>query len=399
MKRILLFSDIPPCENYSGGLVLKQLYDFLPGNMIRGVIVMDPSLDPVIPEKYHSIDLQIINKPRDNWGKKFKFKIFRQAFSLLMEIYNSLFQEQMIIKKVLDIIEDYKPDAIWIIIEGHSIIRMEEKLSRKTKILIYSLVWDPPGWWLRENKVNYFTSKQTIKRFQKLLILSKKTGTASWALSEEYEHLGADTIPLVASLDTSYLLQPAKKPHEREEFIITIAGQIYANTEWESLLKALAQMNWQFQEKPIKIRILSRYAVLWTNGFSNIEFLGWRTQEETISILSDSDILFCPYWFSEEFYEEARLSYPSKLTSYFASGRPVLFLGPEYSSPASLIKKFKVGLGCYSLNTTDIIEAISRLLSDFCLYSNIASNAHKFFQDYLSNQKLRTDFYDFLDLN
>lgn len=398
MKKILLFSDIPPCVNYSGGLVLKTLCSFLPEGSLQSVIVMNPALNPDIPADLNWIPTTIIDKPRDNWGSISKRKYISQPISIAMEAYNSLTVEKEIIRKTVDVAQSFQPDALWLIVEGHAIIRMESQIAKALNIPVYSLVWDPPGWWLRENHVNRFTAHNTLQRFENLLRSSKNTATASWALAEKYREFGASTIPIVASLDQNLAYEPSECPHNRDEFIITVAGQIYATSEWESLLVALSTLNWKLNGKKVILRVLSRYATMWANSAANIEFLGWRSQEETISILADSDILFCPYWFDPQFASEAQLSYPSKMTSYFAAGRPVFFLGPAYSSPAALIEAHGIGVGCYSLDQSQIITSLTRLAEDANLYSTVAKKAHQFFLENLTTQVLRERFSQFLDL-
>ncbi len=219
-------------------------------------------------------------------------------------------------------------------------------------------------------------------------------------MTDKYRELGANTTTIAASIDRELVQKPAKSPHlEREDFIIAIAGQIYATSEWETLILALNTLNWKIAGKKAKIRILSRYAAMWANTSTNIEYLGWRSQSETIALLADSDILFCPYWFSPDFAVEARLSYPSKLTSYFAAGRPVLFLGPSYSSPAKLIEKHKIGFGCYSLNIVDVVDAINKIALDQDLYSTMTMNANKFVLAQLTTDVMEEGFKDFLDFD
>lgn len=398
MKKVLLFTDIPPCINYSGGLVLKQLCSFLPEGSLSSVVVMNPQLNPDIPEELDSINMHCIDKPRDNWGTLSRRRLIGELASIVMESYNSIVVEKKIIDQTVEIAKEFGADALWCIVEGHTIIRMEHQIAKRLNIPLYSLVWDPPGWWLRENRVNRFSAKGTLRRFEELLRNSRATATASWALADKYREIGANTIPLVASLDDSMAYAPSSGPHEREEFIITMAGQIYATTEWESLLLALSDMNWRVNGRKVIVRVLSRYATMWANSATNIEFLGWRPQNETLALLAESDILFCPYWFNPDFASEAQLSYPSKLTSYFASGRPTLFLGPDYSSPAGLIEKYKVGLGCYSLNRSDIVDSITRLAEDQEIYHSITDSAHTFFCKNLTNDVLRSKFYEFLEL-
>ncbi len=68
---ILLFSDIPPCTNYTAGIVLNIMCDFLleAGHRVSCFTVMDKSLDAKIPEdKLARMSFANVDKPRENWG-------------------------------------------------------------------------------------------------------------------------------------------------------------------------------------------------------------------------------------------------------------------------------------------------------------------------------------------
>ena len=69
--KILFLTDIPPCKNYTAGLVINSWCDFLleEGHEICCALVQDQSLNPDIPsDKINKIKFLEIQKPRENWG-------------------------------------------------------------------------------------------------------------------------------------------------------------------------------------------------------------------------------------------------------------------------------------------------------------------------------------------
>jgi glycosyltransferase involved in cell wall biosynthesis len=58
----------------------------------------------------------------------------------------------------------------------------------------------------------------------------------------------------------------------------------------------------------------------------------WVSQDELPSVLSKADILFLPFSFSSNAKHTVETAFPSKTADYLASGRPILVLGPRYSS-------------------------------------------------------------------
>lgn len=251
---------------------------------------------------------------------------------------------------------------------------------------------------MRANKVHPTISQQILDEFGETLRASASTGTASWAMAKEYGKLyGAKTTPFLPSLPPELAVLPADAPSPGPYFSIGMAGQMYAQNEWNALIQALTNVDWQIAGRRVRIKLLGRWFGLGSNGKMFVEVLGWHSQEETIKVLSEVDILYCPYWFDPIFYEEARLSFPSKLTTYLATGRPVLFHGPEYASPAVFLSKRSAGEFCYSLETDAIIASLTKLAEDEGFYKQVAQNGTKAFTECLTMPVLRGSFLEFLN--
>jgi len=59
---------------------------------------------------------------------------------------------------------------------------------------------------------------------------------------------------------------------------------------------------------------------------------GWVSQSELPTVLANADILFLPYSFSPGARKAVETAFPSKIADYLAAGKPILVLGPKYSS-------------------------------------------------------------------
>ena len=101
----------------------------------------------------------------------------------------------------------------------------------------------------------------------------------------------------------------------------------------------------------------------------HIEYLGWRSVEETVELMSQVDVTYLPYWFDKAYGLSVRLCFPNRLATYLAAGRPVLFHGPEDSSPARFLRRFPAGLCCHSLEEAKIIDSLRRLIIDREFYA------------------------------
>jgi glycosyltransferase involved in cell wall biosynthesis len=175
-----------------------------------------------------------------------------------------------------------------------------------------------------------------------------------------------------------------------------MAGQFYAQTEWECLLEALNESNWKIAGKRIRIRVMGSAFKVFTQSRSNFEYLGWLSQEETIQRLSESDLLYLPYWFSEDYYEESCNSFPSKLVTYFAAGRPVFCHAPAYASPTKYIKAHDAGFLCESLQKSIIINKLEAAIQDKNAYSHFAANGNSCFMKDFTLERMKFTFMSFL---
>ncbi|MFU7502743.1 MAG: glycosyltransferase [Candidatus Tisiphia sp.] len=285
--------------------------------------------------------------------------------------------------------------------EGQTIIRLAKPLSCKLALPLFTQVWDPLEWWLRENNIDAYTRRRLLAEFDEVIKHSKSCASASWAMSKTYSHkYGVRSIPVIASLPNKFAKIPATKPHEnRNEFIIAIAGQLYAQDAWQCLINTLNQVNWSIAERRIRLRVLGAYFQVYTQSPTNFEYLGWQSQEETINFLEDSDILYMPYWFSEEYRLEATNSFPGKLVSYFAAGRPVFCHTPYYASPTRYIAKHNAGILCTSMDSLVVLQKLEHAILNTTSYAIVTKNATACFLMDFTLEHMQKTFFEFLGLD
>jgi glycosyltransferase involved in cell wall biosynthesis len=70
----------------------------------------------------------------------------------------------------------------------------------------------------------------------------------------------------------------------------------------------------------------------WPWNHPSIRVHGWVSQADLQVILADGDILFLPFSFSEAAKFSVESGFPSKTADYLASGKPILVVGPPYST-------------------------------------------------------------------
>lgn len=394
--KVLLLCDIPPSTNFTGGIMLAQLAAMLPpGSIACYCVINRVAVNAEIPDHLAGMKIEYHDKPRERWNV---FDGLRgTALSLAMETLIEAVWIPMIARKAVRFGREFGAEMVWCVLQGQTMIRLAAPVAAGLGVPLYTHAWDPPDWWMRANKVDRRSARRVLDKFGETLRASTRFAAASQAMADAYRGAyGVDTVPVMPSLDEALILPPARRPTEGGELRIGMAGQTYATREWDALLAALDAVDWKISGRDVRLRLLGSYGQIRATGKSFIEYLGWRPQGEAIRLLAECDVLYCPYWFDREFEVEARLSFPGKLSTYFAAGRPVLVHGPEYASPARFAAEHGAGVCCHSLEPGEIVRVLADLLADEARYGRLTSSGGEALRKYFTMDRMRASFHRFL---
>lgn len=390
--KILLLTDIPPCTNYTAGIVIQQLCDFLveEGHSIACFNLITASLTPDIPTSTLTYMPYLrYDKPSEDWGHR-----YGKIGSLICNNYIAIIDLPRIAKKVMHFANKENVELIWSIVQGQSMIKLVRKVASNTGLPYTVQVWDSPEWWLSEYRFDKYTTKSVMKEFGYLLKNSKTCLVASWPMAEEYGKIyGAHCIPVIPGLDDSVNVIQESKEKANSDFIIGFSGQLYAIDEFNVLISALKKLDWKHNGKNIKCVLYGAKFNMSYDFPVNIQIRGWLKQDDLLNELASTDLLYCPYWFSEQFEKIARLSFPSKLTSYLKTKIPVLVHAPDYSSSSRFIKDNAAGYLCNSNKIDDLVKIICEIIDD--PNRNIIGNyGYEAFKKYLTFKTMKKSFFD-----
>jgi glycosyltransferase involved in cell wall biosynthesis len=376
--------------------MLAQLVEMLPpGSVACFCVINRPAVNPVIPASLSAMRIQYQDKPRERWnvfgGRR------GAALSLAMETLIETVRIPMIARQAVRFGREFGADLVWCVLQGQTMIRLALPVAAGLGVPLHSHAWDPPNWWMRANNVDPRSARRVLDGFGAVLRGSRRFAAASQAMADSYHAAhGVPAIAVMPSLDESLIRPPAQRLTQGEEFRIGMAGQTYAMQEWDALLAALDSVDWTIAGRKVRIRLLGSYGAIRSSAKSFIEYLGWRPQKEAIERLAECDLLYCPYWFDPAFEVEARLSFPGKLSTYLAAGRPVLVHGPEYASPARFVATHDAGVCCHSLEAHDIIHALSELIADAARYARLTRNGNDVLRKLFTMKTMRSNFHEFL---
>ncbi len=396
---IALITDIPPCDNYTAGLVLQKQVNFLldeagGGYSLSLILVSDPSLKPKIdPNTFSKIrNVLRIHKPREDYGQQ------GVAKSLIYNTFNRICTCKEIGNKITKFIEDKNIDLLWFVVQGQTMIILSELISKSSRKKYIVQVWDHPSWWLNENKFDSFSRRAVLRSFKSLLVNSNCAIAASDQMAACFvsEYKVANSIAVMPSLNKCNY---EKREKSKTKFNIVFTGQLYCPTEFLSFIKALDLINWTIDGRQVCLDIYSPYfdhSLIENVSSNKIVLHNWTPQAEVLKIVSNADLCYCPYRFDGAWSLIAKYSFPAKLTTYLSTGSCVFIHAPQNSSIYTFLSQDEDGSDvpggvlCSSIESNIIASQLLQLNKNV-----LSSIGRKGFQRYLkrlTDDRMKNDF-------
>ncbi|WP_157091525.1 hypothetical protein [Methylobacterium nodulans] len=353
-------------------------------------VLQNPHLTPHVPPHYaERVPIKVIAKPNELYyppDDEVRQKERAVADTVIPELTSEL----------IAFAYEVGAEEIWIVLEGQTLIRVAHRLLATSDFPLRVQVMDPPGWWLRAHNVDPETSTEAVGQFNDVLRGARSCAATSWAMCAAYHReFGVRAVPVVPAVDPALALPPAEAPQPRS-IRIGFAGQPYAWEEFNALVRAMAKLRWNTWWSAVELHVFADRLPPVESGQEVIVKRPWLPQAQLISELAQLDLLYCPYWFSEEYREEANLCFPSKLSTYLATGRPVLLHSRADSSPGRFLRAGSAAFFCFRTESGAMHDLIEQAVGHSDRYAEIAHNGRALFDQYLSMPQLRKTFQEFL---
>jgi glycosyltransferase involved in cell wall biosynthesis len=399
--RVMLLGDMPPCRNFTAGLVLEQLLPCFASHELSAAVVVDPSLDPQPRDLIPEDRILRLTKPRESrkeWLRR--PKVLGEFSARMFELGQAKKVRELLLPQIVAFGKNFGVEKIWLTLQGQTMVRLARPVADALGVPMCAQIWDPFGWWLRANRIDRRSSKELTLEFDKVILRCESVAAASWSMADRYkEKYGVRAIPVIPGISDDLIKHPLASGDNDGDFVIGMAGQLYAMAEWKRLLEALSLLKWRVGNRNVRIRIFGKHFDMHTSERVNCEFLGWRDQSEVVQLLSNSDLNFIPYWFDQAFREETENSFPSKMSTYCAAAKPVLVHAPSYATPTSFVQKHDIGYVVTNPSAAELAQTISEALSNLEERKRKAVKAAACFTNYLSTSCMRRSFKDFLGLD
>jgi len=388
---ILLISDIPPGTEYPAGLFLYEACKALAPVSISGVFITHPKFTASLsPADLFSGRHLVLSRPREQLPVCERSALLKKlSYGMLMKL-----NEPRIERLVLETVEFARktsPDLLWGVMAGQTQLRVIPRVAEELGIDLVTLVLDPPEYELQARGADSASRRTLTGLFARTLKRSNCCVTVSLPMAEHLaRQYGVCTEVCYPGLPESLALPPRSEFSQSGRLIIGICGRIYALDAWRVLLESLAACQWNIAGRTVEIHVMSRHGIPNDPGEPRVRNLGWSDQAETVRRLSDCDILYCPYWLDPRMETVTRFSFPSKLTTYLASGRPVLFHGPAFSSVWEFLNASgRCGLCTDSTEPAGLAAALEELAVREDLRMRLATAGSNLFRARLTDGQFR----------
>ncbi len=251
-------------------------------------------------------------------------------------------------------------NPVWIIADSAAVIDCLYYAWCRRNFPFRLQVWDDVRHLTSLKHLDRFSANRVFQRFQCLLRNACDVAVIGEQMASEYLSLGAKHCRVIRhGLPNAVQIAELRQPSET--FRIGFCGSAYASDAWKTLLRALDNLRWSFLSRPVELWVVGSDVNFSAGCPTNARFWGRRSVDETTQLMADCDLLYMPQSFQKHHDALTRWSFPTKLSTYVATGRPVLFHTPAWGSLHSFAHEHGFHLLCDSLNFKELVGVLRSL--------------------------------------
>lgn len=265
-----------------------------------------------------------------------------------------------------------RSQLVWAVLDRPVLFALAHRVADALGLPMVTTVWDPPEQLVANVGLDRFSRGHALDQFGLSLTKSLTCSVMTSYMGRLYrERFGVECFVLRHGTDPTDWHEPATALGNETELHLGFAGTLYARDEWTALMEALESVEWRVAGRNVRVSVLGSTEALIGPGDNRVRWLGFRQHTEAIQTLASADVSYLPYWFDSAHSLSVRACFPTKLSSYLASGRPIFYHGPHDSSPTEFLASHRAGLCCHSLEPGAIIRTLARFVEDPGLYRSM----------------------------
>jgi glycosyltransferase involved in cell wall biosynthesis len=239
--------------------------------------------------------------------------------------------------------------------------------------------------------------KSLLREFEQTLKGAQQCAVIGESMKRHYDKTyGTKSIIVRHGVNPQFIDEAAESLSTSGPIRIGFIGSVTAASAFRAFWQALDEQGWKIGEREIHLRLAGHRFDLRCHSPAHIEYLGWQSVEDSIRMLSECDINYLPQPFESSQQALAEWSFPTKLTSYLAAGRPILLHAPAYASLNEFLQKHPFGINVDSLDTASILAGLRQLIDDPILYANCSKAGQRAMNEAFTDETFCRAFKEFI---
>ncbi|WP_143543672.1 glycosyltransferase family 4 protein [Rhodopirellula sp. MGV] len=382
MKQTCLIAASVPGSPGVDGVFLRDMLD-VPGITPVSLAAMQ-SNQKWLQTPLRHVDSTIAITPPNEWytTERHNALTLPQRYCRHRFRFGKQLQQQL--QHINTFIRQRDPEQLWVVLNSIGMIDLASMISDSFPGTLITQVWDDPIHLCKQRQIDRFNRSRTLSRFRQLLQRSSRIGVICEEAASSYEGQTNAAMHIVRHGLPGKSVGPRLESDHPGEFHIGFSGSLYAKDAWQSLHRALDSIDWQLAGRQVVLVVTGSQVQFRSKSTAKCLFYGWRNQDDLQRLLGSCDCLYLPQPFSAGQVELAKLSFPTKLSSYVATGRPVFVHSPQYSSVSRFCEEHSMGVVCQSLAPESVVSQLQSLACDSSYYRDQAESSARVANEVLS---------------
>ena len=399
VPRLLCVSCTPPGPQGVGGIILRDLFALMPAGSLAGYFPVAEPKASRLPPDLAQVPAVFAPVRHERAGSS---RLGRPGRAIAAATNQLAFRRhlQSLVREAVALGQRLRAEALWAILDAPTSIAMAEPVARALGKPLIGLVWDDAQHLAASLELDRLASAAMAGHKASALQAALRYAVIGETMQRRYTGDYGTTGVILRHGLARQQLQPVRE-HDNGEpvFSLGFAGTITAPCAFNALLAALDSCNWRIAGRSIELRLVGPRFDMRSNQPALFRSYGWRSLSDTIAILAGCDATYLPQPFAAERRNLAELSFPTKLTTYLASGRPILLHAPAYASLPHYHQQQPLGVPCNSTEPHLILAALERLISEPGLYAQAARDARRAYERDFTLDRFRSSFAELLGVS
>ncbi|MEQ9409399.1 MAG: glycosyltransferase [Fuerstiella sp.] len=361
MPQLLTLSGTVPGEPGVGGVILQDLQRQLPAETLQCVPAVAPQ----------AVQLGWLERADDLSGhvlRRYETG-YRPVSGFSGEVVGWLARRLLFRKHCRNLVTQIcrhpaaqSCDKVWAVLDCPTVIQTALKVAQQLRKPLVTLVWDAPELLVSQFHMDRWSGAEMLNLFGRTLQASERIGVICEQMRQAYTaKFGVKSCVIMRHGIHESLWHSPQSPAS-DRLVIGFAGSITARQPFRRLIAMLDACQWRVSGRPVTLRLIGSRYTLDSRAPQHIEYFGWRSLDQTVQLLAECDVLYLPQPFEPDLRPLAELSFPTKLTTYLAAGRPVLLHAPDYGSITPFLVDYPVGRQCTTLDCDSLRTTLEQLV-------------------------------------